>query len=135
MGHGNGDCFPVPRSGHPEDVPTDRQVLNAIHLDVHRILAALNGLSRAGQHQADGTLKLIKAIETELATRPEVAAMGGRDAAENERMDREHGWETEERDGKKYFRGASTDWCWYPAGIIPWLNNLEVTHGHGAAGH
>ena len=69
MGHGNGDCFPVPRSGHPEDVPTDREVLDAIHMDVHRVLAALNALSRAGQHQVDGTRKLIKAIEAELESR------------------------------------------------------------------
>ena len=71
MGHGNGGCFPTPRSGHPEDLPTDREVLNAIHMDVHRILLALNSLSKAGLDMVDGIRKLTKAIELELASRKE----------------------------------------------------------------
>jgi len=73
MAGGNGECFREIRSGHPEDVPTDREILLAIHVDVHRILAALNSLAQAGQHQVEGMRKLVKAIEAELSTRPEAA--------------------------------------------------------------
>ena len=64
-------CFPQIRSGHPEDIPTDRQILYAIHADVHRLLDAVNALSRGGELMVDAVRKLIKAIELELASRKE----------------------------------------------------------------
>lgn len=63
MANGDGECFREIRSGHPEDVPTDRQVLWAIHADIHRLLEAVNLLSKGGERMVEAVRKLIKAIE------------------------------------------------------------------------
>ena len=47
------------------------------------------------------------------------------------RMDIRFGFEVCKREGIAYYRGSSTDWCWFEQNKVPWAEEvIKRSEGH-----